>query len=592
MLRFLWLLCLMTLSSTPCEAMRIPMRERVCMQKKRFATTITIFNPHYFSTMVTNTSDMFFKIFPQKRIVRNKTMLFTTHLDWDPSYYESLVDGHYKHDIIFPVRFYHRQCLIGGSILRDFLPTSWVDTSLISDHFKTILEKNKITGWKTYPAILYDHEGKEITTPKYHGFTITGRCGPRGLHQADGTLYNQGIHLNPAMWDGSDLFLEEEYWDTFISARAVKVFKQQDELKIVPTSTWHCDRSRDEFEIQNHKRGHYRPRFSKYYSMSIKEIFDKGILTQEGIDEMVKKVGHPCECTDPNGEPWVKKEIPISTTFLHAKAYPVATMPTTTTPMFCQISPRYRWRRKTMELDTRQNWDVKDYKALLEGCYKPDITFPLRFYPVDDQYKKYEKYKTLRDFLHEGVWGSSPLLISDHFKTILEKNKITGWKTYPAILCDREGNEITTPKYHGFTITGRCGPRILYRPQETLYKKDVDRDLFDGKVHLDAATWDGSDIFFEEEYWDIFISARAAKVFKKQNELIIEPLDRDFSVYKGTHQNYIECHQEGYYSPRASTYYMTIEDIIAQGILTQEGVDEMLKKIRYCYDDTPKGSRT
>jgi len=63
-----------------------------------------------------------------------------------------------------------------GKKLLDILDTGWPSLYLISDHLKNTLETNKLTGWKSYPARVYDKKGVEVMG--YNGFSITGRCGP------------------------------------------------------------------------------------------------------------------------------------------------------------------------------------------------------------------------------------------------------------------------------------------------------------------------------------------------------------------------------------------------------------------------------
>ena len=155
--------------------------------------------------------------------------------------------------------------------------------------------------------------------------------------------------------------------------------------------------------------------------------------------------------------------------------------------------------------DFDHGWeDTTRHYSLLDGHYCPELTFPVTFRP-------YHTYKMLREFL---CYFGEPLLISSKFKAILEDHQISGWKTFPAILKGYDGKEI--PNYHGFTITGRCGPRDRSRT------KLID-DKYYG-VFLKAEEWDGSDICLENEYWGLIISPKAAAVFKKQKALEAIPL--------------------------------------------------------------------
>ena len=175
----------------------------------------------------------------------------------------SLLDGHYYSAIQFPITF----VMNGFSDEMAFYDIAVCrgEPILISSALKAILERHQITGWKTFPMRLLEgrlfagvHGGdpnNEI--PGYHGFSITGRCGARDRSQcrivkqklsqvgkvrdypkdgwpsfwqgrAEGNKLvdiAQGIYLNPAAWDGSDICIEDKYWDIILSPKAAKAFK-------------------------------------------------------------------------------------------------------------------------------------------------------------------------------------------------------------------------------------------------------------------------------------------------------------------------------------------------------------------------------
>ncbi len=242
-------------------------------------------------------------------------------------------------------------------------------------------------------------------------------------------------------------------------------------------------------------------------------------------------------------------------------------MPMNPSPIFFEFFEKYPTRSICVE--DRKEWGRLNYHALLEGCYPADLSFPISFY-IEKWPKK--KGNTYRSFLFD-TWLIEPCLIADDFKILLEQHQITGWTTYPVLLYDPAGNPLLSPKYHGFTITGRCGPRIRYEADGS-YKKGI---------YLDPALWDGSDIFFEEEYWGQYISERAFPLFKKhQKDLHLIPAALDWDDFWGPSLNsmYTKRHQKGEYKPRYSVHPMPIPEILERGLLTQEEVDEMLKKIR------------
>ena len=94
-----------------------------------------------------------------------------------------------------------------GNKLRDVLGLS---LHLISDRFKNILNESGLTGWKSYPILLYDKKGRQIEG--YNGFSITGRAG--NIQKFDNpptelgySPKSSGCYFDFDAWDGSDIFL-------------------------------------------------------------------------------------------------------------------------------------------------------------------------------------------------------------------------------------------------------------------------------------------------------------------------------------------------------------------------------------------------
>lgn len=117
---------------------------------------------------------------------------------------ELLAYGEY--DDIHPLMW--KQDLNYGNRLRDVL---YCGTSLylISDRFRSILNESGLTGWKSYPILLYDKKGGRIDG--YNGFSITGRAG--NMHKFDTPPIELGYSPKSAgyyfkfdAWDGSDIF--------------------------------------------------------------------------------------------------------------------------------------------------------------------------------------------------------------------------------------------------------------------------------------------------------------------------------------------------------------------------------------------------
>ncbi len=49
-------------------------------------------------------------------------------------------------------------------------------------------------------------------------------------------------------------------------------------------------------------------------------------------------------------------------------------------------------------------------------------------------------------------------LVSDRTVQTLRNKSITGWRTYPVTVRGKGGDEVRG--YHGFSVTGRCGPIV------------------------------------------------------------------------------------------------------------------------------------
>ncbi len=139
-----------------------------------------------------------------------------------------LIKGDYK-GVEFPVVFKQEY----GSKLNDILDTGHAGFLLISDKMRSILEENKLTGWKTFSIKLYDKKREEIHG--YHGFSVVGRCGPtkyenceviekRLVPNAPLCKYYKGVSIST--WDGNDFITPEGTYETFITKRAADVLKK------------------------------------------------------------------------------------------------------------------------------------------------------------------------------------------------------------------------------------------------------------------------------------------------------------------------------------------------------------------------------
>lgn len=95
-----------------------------------------------------------------------------------------------------------------GNKLRDVLCCGR-SLYLISDRFKNLLNKSGLTGWKSYPIVLYDKKDRLIEG--YNGFSITGRAGNIGKFEFPPmelgySPKSKGCYFKFTEWDGSDIF--------------------------------------------------------------------------------------------------------------------------------------------------------------------------------------------------------------------------------------------------------------------------------------------------------------------------------------------------------------------------------------------------
>ena len=136
-----------------------------------------------------------------------------------------------------------------------------------------------------------------------------------------------------------------------------------------------------------------------------------------------------------------------------------------------------------------------------EGGYPSYIGFPVVYHQFEG--------KRMCDMLDMRFDGHC-FLISDRMKQLLEDNLITGWKTYPVLLFDKKGDEITG--YNGFTVNGRGGAmHFLIPPVEIPYGE------YPTYVHWAKEQWDGSDIF--RIYPNYLVITERTKLLLKKNKI-------------------------------------------------------------------------
>ena len=148
--------------------------------------------------------------------------------------------------------------------------------------------------------------------------------------------------------------------------------------------------------------------------------------------------------------------------------------------------------------------EANEHWKLIKGNYT-GIESPITF--------KQAYGKKLTDILDTG-WPSL-LLISSRMKGILESHNLTGWKTFPLKLYDK--NEVEVSGYYGFSVTGKCAS-INYGKSEIIEKRLVPTGpicKFYKGISIDVDKWDKSDFFAPEGSFSLFVTQKAAEILKK-----------------------------------------------------------------------------
>jgi hypothetical protein len=97
---------------------------------------------------------------------------------------------------------------------------------LISERFVNLLKSNSIGGWSTFPVRITDKRGAQV--PGYLGLSIVGHCGSvlqDALVKDDGgnMTRTKGFYLDPSLWDGSDIFMPDNYRVTLVVKTAREI---------------------------------------------------------------------------------------------------------------------------------------------------------------------------------------------------------------------------------------------------------------------------------------------------------------------------------------------------------------------------------
>ena len=110
-----------------------------------------------------------------------------------------------------------------------------VSSFLFSSKVINLLLENNITGWKAYPAIIYDKKNKIIDG--YSLFEVIGKCGTVDWNKSEKfkkqfvpnapfAVMLRGIYPDLSAWDGSDIFMAEGKLFIFLTEKVKDLFNK------------------------------------------------------------------------------------------------------------------------------------------------------------------------------------------------------------------------------------------------------------------------------------------------------------------------------------------------------------------------------
>ena len=123
-----------------------------------------------------------------------------------------------------PIIFHHRM----GGRCYDMIDGN-IPMFLLSDRVIAALRQHNISGWKGYPAEVYDKRHNLV--PGYTLLGITGRAGPfddttgetitKPPRVPNGPCWKarRGRYFDPTSWDGSDFFIPQDKWFVMATER-------------------------------------------------------------------------------------------------------------------------------------------------------------------------------------------------------------------------------------------------------------------------------------------------------------------------------------------------------------------------------------
>ena len=139
----------------------------------------------------------------------NKDLKVEALIEYDD---QKLLTGEYTPDLL-QLRWSE------GTRVTDIIRLQDIFNFLISGDLKTDLEKEELTGWRTYPV---ECEGLEDA---YFGFQCIGKSGK--IIAPKNTGFTIGLTFDKRTWDGSDFFLPDDSLGILCTEKAYKVLEKR-----------------------------------------------------------------------------------------------------------------------------------------------------------------------------------------------------------------------------------------------------------------------------------------------------------------------------------------------------------------------------
>ena len=106
----------------------------------------------------------------------------------------------------------------------DLVGSGWAGIVLMSERFLELLAQRRVSGWRAVPVEIEN----DPTLRAYWLLVITGSAGP--IYGVAGArregLPALGQYLDPAEWDGSDMFVAANWNGTLLTAQCANMLKK------------------------------------------------------------------------------------------------------------------------------------------------------------------------------------------------------------------------------------------------------------------------------------------------------------------------------------------------------------------------------